>query len=116
MNNQEHDLSTVSQEELSTLTKEGFECENSCGFYLDFKKYHDKGLGEDGTDRVETISLNLETKQWYSSAGHRDLDGNYWYEETFSNPDGTLKGAFADLEKDRQEAPKQLASDFYRRG
>lgn len=112
----EHDLSQVSQEELSILTKEGFECENSYDLYLDFKKYYDKGWGEDGTDRVETVSLNIDTKKWYCSVGHRDIDGNYWYEESYDSPDGVLKGAFANLEKDRKKAPKQPTSGFYQKG
>lgn len=104
-------ISYVPDDALAILKENGFECENpklhvAKDIYVDFKKYLTEGFGEDGTDRVETITFNLEDNTWYGSSGHRDLDGNYWYEKSMEE-NTTIQGALAWVLADRMKAPTQ---------
>lgn len=99
---------SVPEMESVLLEKSGFSLENSCEMYLDFKRYHSTGWGEDGTDRVECISLDLESQRWYATSTHRDLDGVVWYENDAIECNGTLESAIKGVELDRFSSPKQM--------
>ena len=104
-------ISYVPDDALAILKENGFECDSPKGHvfrdvYVDFKKYLTEGFGEDGTDRVKTITFNLEDNTWYGSSGHRDLDGNYWYEESMEEGK-TIQDALAWVLADRMKAPTQ---------
>ncbi len=94
---------------LIALKENKFECEDNYSQegndYIDFKKYIKEGFGETGDDRLEIITMH-DSGTFYASVGHRDQNGDYWYENS-SQTSNNLNNSIQWLINNAATAPKQ---------
>jgi hypothetical protein len=76
--------------------------------YCDFERYvHGFGNDPKRDDRIETISLNTQTGEFYGTARHNDESGENWYDfSTHEATVHTIEEVDAQLIANRKVAPR----------